>query len=186
GLSAECDRCARIRRLCPTRPQRSCHPRRRERHNRLEDQISERHGKEFPVADYDQALGDGNSEARRRSTAEQGNARQPAALQRAKVDPHGRWRFAHPSVSRSQAEERRVLLMAYKTIVEDKIDVLVVGSGLGGSGAAWEARFWGQNKKIVIAEKANIDRSGAVAQGLYAINCYMGTRWGENNPEDHV
>ncbi len=76
--------------------------------------------------------------------------------------------------------------MAYKTIVEDDIDILVVGSGLGGSGAAWEARFWGQNKKIVIAEKANIDRSGAVAQGLYAINCYMGTRWGENNPEDHV
>ena len=63
--------------------------------------------------------------------------------------------------------------MAYKTIVEDNIDVLVVGAGLGGSGAAWEARFWGQNKKIVIAEKANIDRSGAVAQGLYAINCYM-------------
>ena len=44
-----------------------------------------------------------------------------------------------------------------------------------------EARFWGQDKKIVIAEKANIDRSGAVAQGLYAINCYMGTRFGENN-----
>ena len=76
--------------------------------------------------------------------------------------------------------------MAYKTIVEDNIDVLVVGGGLGGSGAAWEARFWGQDKKIVVAEKANIDRSGAVAQGLYAINCYMGTRWGENNPEDHV
>jgi len=76
--------------------------------------------------------------------------------------------------------------MAYKTIVEDDIDILVVGAGLGGSGAAWEARFWGQDKKIVIAEKANIDRSGAVAQGLYAINCYMGTRWGENNPEDHV
>ena len=87
---------------------------------------------------------------------------------------------------RSQAEERRLLLMAYDTIIEDGIDVLVVGAGLGGSGAAWEARFWGQNKKIVIAEKANIDRSGAVAQGLYAINCYMGTRWGENNPEDHV
>src|ERR1700687_3041106 len=76
--------------------------------------------------------------------------------------------------------------MAYKTIVEDNIDILVVGAGLGGSGAAWEARFWGQNKKIVIAEKANIMRSGAVAQGLYAINCYMGTRFGENNPEDHV
>ena len=35
-------------------------------------------------------------------------------------------------------------------------------------------------------EKANIDRSGAVAQGLYAINCYMGMQWGENQPEDHV
>ena len=88
--------------------------------------------------------------------------------------------------SRVKVEARGVLLMAHKTIVEDNIDVLVVGAGLGGSGAAWEARFWGQDKKIVIAEKANIDRSGAVAQGLYAINCYMGTRWGENNPEDHV
>ncbi len=74
----------------------------------------------------------------------------------------------------------------YKTIVEDNIDVLVVGAGLGGTGAAFEARYWGKDKKIVIAEKANIDRSGAVAQGLYAINCYMGTRFGENNPEDHV
>ncbi len=76
--------------------------------------------------------------------------------------------------------------MAYDTIVEDNIDILVCGAGLGGTGAAWEARYWGQDKKIVIAEKANIDRSGAVAQGLYAINCYMGTRFGENNPEDHV
>jgi len=76
--------------------------------------------------------------------------------------------------------------MAYNTIVEDGIDILVCGAGLGGTGAAFEARYWGQNKKIVIAEKANIDRSGAVAQGLYAINCYMGTRFGENNPEDHV
>ncbi len=76
--------------------------------------------------------------------------------------------------------------MAYETIVEDNIDVLVAGAGLGGTGAAFEARYWGKNKKIVIAEKANINRSGAVAQGLYAINCYMGTRFGENNPEDHV
>jgi adenylylsulfate reductase subunit A len=76
--------------------------------------------------------------------------------------------------------------MGYKTIIEDDIDVLVAGAGLGGTGAAFEARYWGKDKKIVIAEKANIDRSGAVAQGLYAINCYMGTRFGENNPEDHV
>ncbi|SMM98740.1 Adenylylsulfate reductase alpha-subunit [uncultured Candidatus Thioglobus sp.] len=76
--------------------------------------------------------------------------------------------------------------MGIKTITEDNIDILVVGAGLGGTGAAYEARYWGRNKKIVIAEKANINRSGAVAQGLYAINCYMGTRFGENNPEDHV
>ncbi|HHB11651.1 MAG TPA: adenylyl-sulfate reductase subunit alpha [Chromatiales bacterium] len=76
--------------------------------------------------------------------------------------------------------------MQVKTVVEDNIDVLVVGAGLAGTGAAFEARYWGPDKKIVIAEKANIDRSGAVAQGLYAINCYMGTRFGENQPEDHV
>ena len=40
--------------------------------------------------------------------------------------------------------------MAYKTIIEDGIDILVVGAGLGGTGAAWEARFWGQDKKIVM------------------------------------
>jgi adenylylsulfate reductase subunit A len=75
--------------------------------------------------------------------------------------------------------------MRIKTVYED-CDILVVGGGMGGTGAAYEARYWGRDLKIVIAEKANIDRSGAVAQGLYAINCYMGTQWGENNPEDHV
>ena len=34
--------------------------------------------------------------------------------------------------------------MAPKTIVEDNIDILVVGGGLGGSGAAWEARYLGK------------------------------------------
>jgi adenylylsulfate reductase subunit A len=75
--------------------------------------------------------------------------------------------------------------MRPKTVYED-CDILVVGGGMGGTGAAYESRYWGRDLKIVIAEKANIDRSGAVAQGLYAINCYMGTQWGENNPEDHV
>ena len=74
--------------------------------------------------------------------------------------------------------------MGYKTVVEDDIDILVAGAGMAGTGAAFEARYWGKDKKVVIAEKANIDRSGAVAQGLYAINCYMGTRFGENNPEN--
>lgn len=75
--------------------------------------------------------------------------------------------------------------MKIKTIFVD-CDILVVGGGMGGTGAAYEARYWGRDLKIVVAEKANIDRSGAVAQGLYAINCYMGMQWDENQPEDHV
>jgi adenylylsulfate reductase subunit A len=75
--------------------------------------------------------------------------------------------------------------MGFKTVYED-CDILIVGGGMGGCGAAFEARYWGRDMKIVVAEKANIDRSGAVAQGLYAINCYMGMQWDENQPEDHV
>jgi adenylylsulfate reductase subunit A len=71
------------------------------------------------------------------------------------------------------------------TVFED-CDILVVGGGMGGTGAAYEARYWARDMRIVVAEKANIDRSGAVAQGLYAINCYMGMQWDENQPEDHV
>src|SRR5210317_1423049 len=62
----------------------------------------------------------------------------------------------------------------------------ILGGGMAGTGATFEARHWGRDMKIICVEKANIDRSGAVAQGLYAINCYMGMQWGENQPEDHV
>jgi adenylylsulfate reductase, subunit A len=72
-----------------------------------------------------------------------------------------------------------------KTVVVDS-DILVIGGGFGGCGAAYESRYWGRNLKIVVVEKANIERSGAVAHGLSAINCYMGMQWGENQPEDHV
>jgi adenylylsulfate reductase subunit A len=72
-----------------------------------------------------------------------------------------------------------------KTISVD-CDVLVIGGGFGGCGAAYETRYWGRDLKIVIVEKAHIERSGAVAHGLSAINCYMGMQWGENQPEDHV
>jgi adenylylsulfate reductase, subunit A len=65
-------------------------------------------------------------------------------------------------------------------------DILVIGGGFGGCGAAYEARYWGRDLKIVLVEKANVERSGAVAQGLSAINCYMGMQWGENQPEDFV
>ena len=72
-----------------------------------------------------------------------------------------------------------------KTVVVDS-DVLVIGGGMAGCGAVYESRYWGRDLKVVCVEKANIERSGAVAQGLYAINCYMGMQWDENQPEDHV
>ena len=75
--------------------------------------------------------------------------------------------------------------MARKTRFVDA-DILVIGGGFGGCGASYESRYWGRNLKIVLVEKANIERSGAVAHGLSAINCYMGMRWNENQPEDHV
>jgi len=75
--------------------------------------------------------------------------------------------------------------MAIKTKFVDS-DILVIGGGFGGCGAAYESRYWGRDLNIVLVEKANIERSGAVAHGLSAINCYMGMRWNENQPEDHV
>ena len=59
-------------------------------------------------------------------------------------------------------------MASIKTIHED-CDILIVGGGMAGTGATFEARHWGRDLKIVCVEKANIDRSGAVAQGLYAI-----------------
>ena len=51
----------------------------------------------------------------------------------------------------------------HKTHFEE-CDVLVVGGGMAGTGATFEARHWGRDLKIICVEKANIDRSGAVAQ----------------------
>lgn len=65
-------------------------------------------------------------------------------------------------------------------------DVLVVGGGMAGCGAAYEAKFWAKNLRVVLVEKAAVERSGAVAQGLSAINTYLGQRWGQKTPEDFV
>jgi glycine/D-amino acid oxidase-like deaminating enzyme len=37
-------------------------------------------------------------------------------------------------------------------------DILVIGGGFGGCGAAYEARYWGRDLKIVVVEKANVER----------------------------
>src|SRR5208282_2754695 len=65
-------------------------------------------------------------------------------------------------------------------------DVLIIGGGMAACGAAFEARHWGRNLRIVMVDKAGTDRSGAVAAGLAAANTFMGIKWGENTPEDFV
>jgi adenylylsulfate reductase subunit A len=69
------------------------------------------------------------------------------------------------------------------TIEEVNTDLLIVGGGMAGCGAAFEIKKWApKDMKITMVEKAAIDRSGAVAQGLSAINTYLG----DNQPEDYV
>jgi adenylylsulfate reductase subunit A len=62
------------------------------------------------------------------------------------------------------------LFSSRKTHVVDT-DILVIGGGFGGCGATYESRYWGRKLKVTLVEKANIERSGAVAHGLSAINC---------------
>ena len=67
-------------------------------------------------------------------------------------------------------------------------DVLIVGGGMAGCGAAYEAARAAKEKglRAVVVEKAAMERSGAVGMGLSAISCFMGTKWDENTPEDFV
>ena len=76
--------------------------------------------------------------------------------------------------------------MATPTVETVECDILIIGGGMSGCGAAFESKFWGSDLRVVIAEKAVIERSGATGEGLSAINCYMGQRYGWNTPEDFV
>ena len=75
----------------------------------------------------------------------------------------------------------------FETVVVDT-DLLIVGGGFAACGAATEAAYWAKKKgiKVTLVDKAALDRSGAVAMGLSAINQYIGIRDGENTPEDYV
>jgi len=67
-------------------------------------------------------------------------------------------------------------------IIEIETDILLVGGGMAACGAAFEAKRWaGDDVKITLVDKAAMDRSGAVAMGLSAINTYLG----ENSPDDY-
>ena len=69
-------------------------------------------------------------------------------------------------------------------IVEEEVDILLIGGGMACCGAAFEIMRWNENTglNIKLVDKAAMDRSGAVAQGLSAINTYMG----DNDPSDYV
>ena len=76
--------------------------------------------------------------------------------------------------------------MALPTTETVDCDVLIIGGGMSGCGAAFEAKYWSGDSRVVMVEKAAIERSGATGEGLSAINCYMGQRFGWNTPEDFV
>ncbi len=68
-------------------------------------------------------------------------------------------------------------------VEEREVDVLIVGGGMAACGTAFEAKKWmDDGQSVLLCDKAAMERSGAVAQGLSAINTYIG----ENSPDDYV
>ena len=78
--------------------------------------------------------------------------------------------------------------MANFETVKVETDLLILGGGMASCGAAVEAAHWAKknNLKVTMVDKAAVDRSGAVAMGLSAINQYVGIKDGENTVEDYV
>jgi len=78
--------------------------------------------------------------------------------------------------------------MANFETVEVTTDLLIVGGGMAACGAAVEAAYWAKQKglKVTLVDKAAVDRSGAVAMGLSAINQYVGLKDGKNTMKDYV
>ena len=72
--------------------------------------------------------------------------------------------------------------------VEVNTDLLILGGGMAACGAAFEAAYWAKKNglKVTVVDKAAMDRSGAVAMGLSAINQYVGLKEGDNTVEEYV
>jgi adenylylsulfate reductase subunit A len=76
-------------------------------------------------------------------------------------------------------------------VIQEEVDILLIGGGMACCGAAYEVMRWadaakaemGMDLKIKLVDKAAMDRSGAVAQGLSAINTYIGS---EQDPADYA
>ncbi len=75
----------------------------------------------------------------------------------------------------------------FETVVVET-DLLILGGGMAACGAAVEAAYWAKKNglKVTLVDKAAVDRSGAVAMGLSAINQYVGLRDGANTVKDYV
>lgn len=68
-------------------------------------------------------------------------------------------------------------------VVEMEVDILIVGGGMAACGTAFEVKKWASDDtKILLCDKASMERSGAVAQGLSAINTYIG----DNTCDDYT
>jgi adenylylsulfate reductase subunit A len=67
-------------------------------------------------------------------------------------------------------------------VEEREVDILIVGGGMAACGSAFEVKKWSGDMSVLLIDKAAMERSGAVAQGLSAINTYIG----ENAVEDYV
>ncbi len=78
--------------------------------------------------------------------------------------------------------------MANFETVEVTTDLLIIGGGMSACGAAVEAAHWAKknNLKVTMVDKAAVDRSGAVAMGLSAINQYVDLRGGKNTIKNYV
>jgi adenylylsulfate reductase subunit A len=75
----------------------------------------------------------------------------------------------------------------FETVVVDT-DLLICGGGMAACGAAVEASYWAKQHglKVTLVDKAAMDRSGAVAMGLSAINQYVDLNSGNNTLKDYV
>ena len=73
----------------------------------------------------------------------------------------------------------------FETVVVET-DLLILGGGMASCGAAVEAAHWAKANglKVTMVDKAAVDRSGAVAMGLSAINQYVGLKDGENTVQN--
>lgn len=76
---------------------------------------------------------------------------------------------------------------SFETVVVET-DFLILGGGMAACGAAYEAAYWAKkhNQRVTVVDKAAMERSGAVAMGLSAINLYMGLKDGKNTIDDYV